>query len=130
MLMDDGHPRFICPRCGVKYKKISGLRGHLKECGTGAQCPMCPKIVTQRRNLRKHMEKHKREALLTVKKDIGSDKLDISSDNILLQTLPFLSYDWIALGWFSSSTWFLILYVIIFCSICRAVINSFPSMLR
>lgn len=96
MVMDDGHPRYICPRCGVKYKKISGLRGHLKECGTGAQCPICPKIVTQRRNLRKHMEKHKREALLTVTKDIGIDKSDISSDNnILLQTLPFLSYEWI-----------------------------------
>lgn len=91
MLMDDGQPRFICPRCGVKYKKISGLRGHLKECGTGAQCPICPKIVTQRRNLRKHMEKHKREALLTVKQDVDF-KPDLS-DNLLLRTLPFLSYD-------------------------------------
>lgn len=61
--MDDGQSRFVCPQCGVtdlkkiklcknftteiififkqvKYKKISGLRGHMKECGRGAQCPI------------------------------------------------------------------------------------------
>lgn len=62
-LMDDNQFRFICKRCGVKYKKMGALRSHLKECGLGAQCPLCPKIVTQRRNLRKHMEIHKREGL-------------------------------------------------------------------
>lgn len=66
--MDDGQPRFVCPRCGVKYKKISGVKGHLKECGKGAQCPLCPKIVTQRRNLPKHMEKHRRDGLITILK--------------------------------------------------------------
>lgn len=30
---------------------MSALRGHLRECGLGAQCPVCPKVVTQRRNL-------------------------------------------------------------------------------
>lgn len=63
IFMDDGLPRFVCPQCGVKYKKMSGVKGHLKECGRGAQCPFCPKIVTQRRNLPKHMEKHKRDGL-------------------------------------------------------------------
>lgn len=63
LFMDDGQPRFVCPQCGVKYKKLSGVKGHLKECGKGAQCPFCPKIVTQRRNLPKHMEKHKRDGL-------------------------------------------------------------------
>lgn len=42
---------------------MGALRSHLRECGTGAQCPLCPKIVTQRRNLRKHMEIHKRYGL-------------------------------------------------------------------
>lgn len=63
--MDDGQPRFVCPQCGVKYKKVSGLRGHMKECGRGAKCPLCPKVVTQRRNLRKHMERHQREASMS-----------------------------------------------------------------
>lgn len=86
MLMNDG-PRFVCSRCGVKYKKglkmtdnffyllqvtnflfllkftVSALRSHLRECGRGAQCPLCPKVVTQKRNLAKHMEKHKRDGL-------------------------------------------------------------------
>lgn len=35
IFMDDGQSRFVCPQCGVKYKKISGLRGHMKECGRG-----------------------------------------------------------------------------------------------
>ena len=64
MMMTDGL-RYVCGRCGVKYKKISALRSHLRECGRGAQCPLCPKIVTQKRNLAKHMEKHKREGVLT-----------------------------------------------------------------
>lgn len=42
---------------------VSALRSHLRECGRGAQCPLCPKIVTQKRNLAKHMEKHKRDGL-------------------------------------------------------------------
>lgn len=71
IFMDDGQPRFVCPQCGVKYKKVSGLRGHMKECGRGAKCPLCPKVVTQRRNLRKHMERHQREA------SMGSGALDI-----------------------------------------------------
>lgn len=69
IIMDDGQPRFVCPQCGVKYKKISGLRGHMKECGRGAQCPICPKVVTQRRNLRKHMEKHTREGISSITDD-------------------------------------------------------------
>lgn len=60
-LMDDNQLRFICKKCGVKYKKMGPLKSHLRECGTGAKCPLCPKIVTQRRNLRKHMEIHKRD---------------------------------------------------------------------
>ncbi|XP_058123239.1 longitudinals lacking protein, isoforms N/O/W/X/Y-like [Anopheles ziemanni] len=48
MIMDDGLARYVCPQCGVKYKKMSALRGHMKECGKGAQCPVCPKIVTQK----------------------------------------------------------------------------------
>lgn len=42
---------------------VSALRSHVRECGIGAQCPLCPKIVTQKRNLPKHMEKHKREGM-------------------------------------------------------------------
>lgn len=64
VIMDDGLTRFVCPQCGVKYKKVSALRGHMKECGKGAQCPLCPKIVTQRRNLPKHMERHRRDGLM------------------------------------------------------------------
>ena len=64
VIMDDGLTRYVCPQCGVKYKKLSALRGHMKECGKGAQCPLCPKIVTQRRNLAKHMERHRRDGLL------------------------------------------------------------------
>lgn len=59
-VMQDNEPRFVCTRCHVKYKKLSLLRSHLKECGIGAKCPLCPKIVTQRRNLKKHMETHVR----------------------------------------------------------------------
>lgn len=78
--MDDGQPRFVCPRCGVKYKKISGVKGHLKECGKGAQCPLCPKIVTQRRNLPKHMEKHKRDGLITIlKPEVVNDMFSYKS---------------------------------------------------
>lgn len=81
MIMNDG-PRYVCSRCGVKYKKgwklrgllsislilifsftVSALRSHMRECGLGAQCPFCPKVVTQKRNLAKHMEKHKRDGL-------------------------------------------------------------------
>jgi hypothetical protein len=35
----------------------------MRECGKGAQCPFCPKVVTQRRNLASHMERHRREGL-------------------------------------------------------------------
>ncbi|XP_059614910.1 uncharacterized protein LOC132260654 [Phlebotomus argentipes] len=62
--MDDGLPRYVCPQCGVKYKKVSALKAHRKECGKGAQCPLCPKIVTQKRNLAKHMERHAKDGLL------------------------------------------------------------------
>ena len=44
MMMNDGQVRYICPQCGVKYKKMSALKGHFRECGTGAQCPLCPKV--------------------------------------------------------------------------------------
>uniref|UniRef100_A0A1B0CV34 C2H2-type domain-containing protein n=1 Tax=Lutzomyia longipalpis TaxID=7200 RepID=A0A1B0CV34_LUTLO len=64
MFMDDGLPRYVCPQCGVKYKKFSALKAHRKECGRGAQCPLCPKIVTQKRNLPKHMERHAKDGLL------------------------------------------------------------------
>ncbi|GAB0096970.1 Zinc finger C2H2 superfamily [Sergentomyia squamirostris] len=60
-MMDDGLPRYVCPQCGVKYKKRSALRAHQKECGRGAQCPLCPKIVTQKRNLPKHIERHAKD---------------------------------------------------------------------
>lgn len=40
------------------------LSAHRKECGKGAQCPLCPKIVTQKRNLAKHMERHAKDGLL------------------------------------------------------------------
>lgn len=45
------------------FLTVSALRSHVRECGIGAQCPLCPKIVTQKRNLPKHMEKHKRDGL-------------------------------------------------------------------
>lgn len=87
LFMDDGQPRFVCPQCGVKYKKVSGLRGHMKECGRGAQCPICPKIVTQRRNLRKHMEKHQRDAVgvISIK--------DVVAKATLMKPWKFLTYD-------------------------------------
>ncbi|XP_055529752.1 protein bric-a-brac 1-like [Wyeomyia smithii] len=72
MIMEDGLQRFLCPQCGVKYKKLSYLRSHMKECGKGAQCPLCPKIVTQRRNLPKHMETH-RQGLVVYKYMVDSD---------------------------------------------------------
>lgn len=84
IFMNDGQPRFVCSQCGVKYKKISGLRGHLRECGRGAKCPVCPKIVTQRRNLPKHMEKHKRE---------GFYDYAIKENELLVQTLNMFPYD-------------------------------------
>ncbi|KAG5670098.1 hypothetical protein PVAND_000381 [Polypedilum vanderplanki] len=58
--MSDG-PRYICCKCNVRYKKISALRSHQRECGVGAECPVCHRRVTQKRNLPKHMEKHKRD---------------------------------------------------------------------
>lgn len=64
--MNDGQIRHVCPQCGVKYKKFSALKGHFRECGRGAQCPLCPKIVTQRRNLAKHMERHQKEGLCNI----------------------------------------------------------------
>lgn len=60
IILDNGEIRYICPKCGAKYKQIGGINCHLKECGIGAKCPYCPKIVTQRRNLHKHMETHQR----------------------------------------------------------------------
>ncbi|CAO1421400.1 unnamed protein product [Diamesa serratosioi] len=76
MMMTDGL-RYVCGRCGVKYKKISALRSHLRECGRGAQCPLCPKIVTQKRNLAKHMEKHKREGVLTTQFNYMKNEIQI-----------------------------------------------------
>lgn len=54
----DGHPRFVCSRCGVKYKVISALKAHVRECGMGAQCPVCGFVCTQRRNLPAHIATH------------------------------------------------------------------------
>lgn len=54
----DGHQRFICTKCGVKYKHLSQLKTHTKECGLGARCPLCGFTCTQRRNLPAHMATH------------------------------------------------------------------------
>lgn len=43
---------------------MSALRSHQRECGIGAVCSICHRKVTQKRNLGKHMEKHKREEFL------------------------------------------------------------------
>lgn len=59
---------------------VSALRSHVRECGIGAQCPLCPKIVTQRRNLAKHMEKHKRDGLWDSSQNIQF-KLSNSTEN-------------------------------------------------
>ncbi|XP_063697882.1 zinc finger protein ZFP2-like [Culicoides brevitarsis] len=48
IMLTNGETRYSCSKCGVKYKKMSALRSHFKECGKGAQCPYCPKVVTQR----------------------------------------------------------------------------------
>lgn len=58
LILLNGETRYSCARCGVKYKKMSALRSHFKECGRGAKCPFCPKVVTQRRNLSKHLRTH------------------------------------------------------------------------
>uniref|UniRef100_A0A336LK39 CSON013634 protein n=1 Tax=Culicoides sonorensis TaxID=179676 RepID=A0A336LK39_CULSO len=58
LLLSNGETRYACSQCGVKYKKMSALRSHFKECGRGATCPYCPKVVTQRRNLAKHIRTH------------------------------------------------------------------------
>lgn len=44
---------------------VSALRSHQRECGIGATCPICLRRVTQKRNLGKHMEKHKRDGTWT-----------------------------------------------------------------
>lgn len=62
---------------------VSALRSHLRECGRGAQCPLCPKIVTQKRNLAKHMEKHKRDGLWQYANcNIVKDEITIIDDAI------------------------------------------------
>lgn len=69
MIIDtDGCPRFICTRCGVKYKTMSRLKGHLKECGKGAKCEICGFVVTQRRNLAAHMAKHTASSIKSIRK--------------------------------------------------------------
>uniref|UniRef100_A0A336MPB0 CSON004610 protein n=2 Tax=Culicoides sonorensis TaxID=179676 RepID=A0A336MPB0_CULSO len=50
----NGEYRYFCPRCSAKYKHEGPVIYHLRECGVGAQCPYCPKVVTQRRNLAEH----------------------------------------------------------------------------
>ncbi|CRK89095.1 CLUMA_CG002560, isoform A, partial [Clunio marinus] len=89
MIMSDG-PRYVCSRCGVKYKKVSALRSHLRECGRGAQCPLCPKVVTQKRNLAKHMEKHKRdgdggETFQILRKILDSKNVTINRRNNVIK---------------------------------------------
>lgn len=54
----DGQMRFVCSQCGVKYKVISALRAHARECGKGARCPICGFVCTQRRNLPAHIATH------------------------------------------------------------------------
>lgn len=54
----DGLPRYVCPQCGVRYKLLSALRAHARECGKGAQCPICGFVCTQRRNLPAHIATH------------------------------------------------------------------------
>lgn len=62
----------------VFFVPVSALRSHLRECGRGAQCPLCPKVVTQKRNLAKHMEKHKRDGLWQYANlDIVKDEIQI-----------------------------------------------------
>lgn len=98
--MNDG-VRYVCNRCGVKYKKskinfqfylihinffqnnftVSALRSHVRECGIGAKCPLCPKVVTQKRNLPKHMEKHKRDGLWGSLQELQEKYPDYVRDN-------------------------------------------------
>ena len=54
----DGLPRYVCNQCGVRYKALSGLRSHARECGKGAKCPICGFVCTQRRNLPAHIATH------------------------------------------------------------------------
>lgn len=70
MQMENGEIRYVCKECGVKYKKMSGLRSHAKECGRGAKCPYCPRIVTQKRNLSKHVRTHTKNTS-TIKENIA-----------------------------------------------------------
>uniref|UniRef100_A0A336N3C0 CSON005666 protein n=1 Tax=Culicoides sonorensis TaxID=179676 RepID=A0A336N3C0_CULSO len=53
----NGEYRYFCPRCSAKYKHEGPVIYHLRECGVGAQCPYCPKVVTQRRNLAEHVKR-------------------------------------------------------------------------
>lgn len=71
IFMPNGEMRYSCVKCGVKYKKMSGLRSHAKECGRGAKCPFCPKVVTQKRNLNKHVQTHLKSELSTFKENIA-----------------------------------------------------------
>lgn len=61
----DGLQRYICTKCGVKYKYISQLKSHIKECGLGATCPFCGFTCTQRRNLPAHMATHSNNRNMT-----------------------------------------------------------------
>lgn len=60
----DGQQRYICRKCGVKYKFLSQLKTHAKECGKGATCPICGFTCTQRRNLPAHMATHANSTLV------------------------------------------------------------------
>lgn len=63
MIIDhDGQPRYMCSRCNVKYKDASRLQHHLRECGHGAQCPICGFVCKQRRNLPDHIMTHDKQS--------------------------------------------------------------------
>lgn len=63
MIIDlDGQPRYMCSNCSVKYKDASRLQHHLRECGLGAQCPICGFVCKQRRNLPDHMMTHDKQS--------------------------------------------------------------------
>lgn len=62
-ISNDGLPRYLCPQCNVKYKSIGQVKNHLRDCGIGAQCPICSFVCTQSRNLRVHMATHDKQSV-------------------------------------------------------------------
>lgn len=75
--MEDGTKRYVCAKCGVKYKHRCLLRGHLKECGIGVKCPYCPRVITQKRNLKKHMNIHARDKYNSESNSNKNNQIDV-----------------------------------------------------